>query len=119
MKKDSRLEKIIKEDGIVHAPEEFTQAVLNRLAKESNQVIYKPLISKLGRIIIGLFILTIIVAAAFTGSAEAAEPLFSFPDLKLDIPEIGWKIPSAMLAALLAVFVLVLIQSRLNRSDIR
>lgn len=117
MERDKKLEKIIKEHALISAPDNFTDLVMEKV-NEPLPYPYKPLIGKAGRIFILSFVALIIVFAIIGSAAEASEPILKIPEWKSALPDIDWKIPSGLLAGLLAIFILALTDARLNRSRI-
>ena len=115
MERDKKLEKLIKEHALISAPENFTELIIEKV-NEPLPSTYKPLIGKAGRLFILAFIALIIVLAIFSSAAEASEPILNLPEWKFTFPEINWKIPSGLLAGLIAVLILALTDARLNRS---
>ncbi len=119
MERDKKLEQLIKEHSLLTTPDNFTESVLGKIKDASLPLAYKPIIGLRGRIFIIFFIIAIVVSALFLGSGETAEPLFTLPgisDWKLHFPDINLKMPSAVLAGLIAVLILVLTDAGLNRS---
>lgn len=115
MERDNKLGKIVKEHGLISAPHNFTNEVLGKV-RGPLPASYKPLIGKAGRIFIFGFIALIIGFAFYQASIEVTEPILKIPDWDVHIPEIGWKIPSVLLAGLIAIFILALSDVGLNRS---
>ena len=56
MERDPQITKLIREGGVVPAPEGFTGRVMNLIATEPEKKAYKPLIGWGGRILIILFV---------------------------------------------------------------
>ncbi len=115
MERDKKLEQLIKEHTLISAPDNFTDLVIDKV-KEPLPISYKPLIGKVGRISIFVFVALVIVLSIFSVSAEASEPIFNIPEWEFALPEMNWKIPSGLLAGLVAVLILALTDARLNRS---
>ena len=124
MERDKKLEQIIKEHALISAPDNFTDLVIEKI-KEPLTSSYKPLIGKAGRIFIFVFITLIIGLSIYTASVETGVPGLNIPDWNfalsdLDwnfaLSDIHWKIPSGLLAGLIAVFILALADARLARS---
>ena len=61
MERDPQLSKLIRENGVVPAPEGFTASVMDRLAAEPEKRAYRPIIGKSGRIMIILFVVAVVV----------------------------------------------------------
>lgn len=125
MERDPRISKLIRESGIVHAPDQFTSHVMERIGTEPEKKVYKPLIGRFGRIIIVFFILAIVVV-----SIIYSEPGGRFIENLGSVPEIGWKmpeiifninflqdinIPTGIMSAILALFILVVSDAGLKR----
>ncbi|MFC2129340.1 hypothetical protein ACFLQX_01025 [Bacteroidota bacterium] len=115
MERDKKLEQIVKEHGLISAPDNFSDVVLDKI-REPLPFTYKPLIGKGGKIFIIIFIVSILAITIYSATLESAEPVLIIPEWDFKIPEIGWKLPSGLLAGLIALFVLALTDAGLNRS---
>lgn len=115
MEKDPNLNRIVKEHGLVNAPADFTNNVLSKV-RDSRLAPYKPLIGTRAKIMILAFVILMLVVAILGTPADTGDQLFRIPEWKLHIPEINLKIPSAVLAGIIAVLVLVLTDARISRS---
>jgi len=118
MEKDQNIEKIIKEAGLIAAPEKFTDQVMNQINTEPSKALYKPLIGRLGRFLIILFVLGLVVI-----TITYAQPGDKLINLQWQLPKVDlnmdfltdMKIPVAFLAALGAFFILILSDANLGR----
>jgi hypothetical protein len=125
MERDSNISKLIKESGLVKAPDSFSEMVMKKIGVEPGKVVYKPLIGRFGRILIFLFIAGIV--AVSIGYSESGGRLLDNVGI---LSGINWQLPqisfsfdflseiniSAWLAStLVAIFLLVLSDAGLNR----
>jgi hypothetical protein len=118
MERDPQLSKLIRENGMVTAPEGFTGRVMDLIAAEPEKKVYKPLIGKGGRIMILLFVIALIVLSVIYsepgGRLMENSGLLSgldwkIPKLNLDLSFLSEiKLSTGLLSALVAVFILVL-----------
>jgi len=125
MERDPNISKLVKESGISRAPENLTSRVMDLISKEEEKMTYKPLIGKWGRMGIILFIAGI-VAASFMFS-EPGQGLFEssgrLPGLEFELPQVHINLDflsqinlsTGLVAALVALFILVLSDAGLNR----
>lgn len=112
------MEEIIRRDSLLSTSEDFTQSVLGRLREKRAEQSYKPLIGKRAGIIVMTIVSILVLAAVLSTSGEAAEPLIHLPELKFSLPQTGWKLPSALLAGIAALFVLIITDTSLRRNRI-
>ena len=63
MERDPKISKLIRELGLVQAPESFSKKVMKKIGVELEKKTYKPLIGRFGRILIFLFIAGIVVVS--------------------------------------------------------
>jgi len=126
MERDPRILKLMKESGITHAPGYFTEKVMEKINAEPELKGYKPIIGRTGRILIILFILSIVAI-----SIIYSEPGSILINNKGVIPGVEWKIPvfninlnflreihvpTGILSAVLALLILVLSDAGLKRN---
>jgi hypothetical protein len=134
MEKDPNISRLMKEGALKPAPDAFARGVMARLQEESKSSAYQPLIGRRGRIWIGISVVLIIALSLwlYKGSApsEASKGLLqsyqiTLPTLKLDLevfskfkPELFSQLePSTgIAAALLALFILILFDTRIKRN---
>jgi hypothetical protein len=125
MERDPRISDLIKESGMAKPPDNFTGSVMERISSEPARTVYKPLIGKGGRILIILGVLGIIlISILYSGAGD------TLPDIRERITLPGWNLPevsfsldflsglsisSGIVAALVAIFILVLSDAGLNR----
>ncbi len=124
MERDPQISKLIRESGLVTAPDGFSSSVMELLSAEPQKKVYKPLIGRGGRIMIILFVATLIVL-----SIVYSEPGGRFVDtmgissLDWQMPHINWNldflseinISTGVVAAIVAIFILVLSDAGLSR----
>ena len=125
MERDPNISKLIRESGLVHAPDSFSKKVMKRIVVEPEKKAYKPLIGRFGRILIVLFIAGIIVI-----SLIYSEPGGRILENFKGISNLEWQLPqpnlsldflseiniSAWLASTFAaIFILVFTDASLSR----
>ena len=125
MERDPNISKLIRESGLVHAPDSFSKKVMKRIVVEPEKKAYKPLIGRFGRILIVLFIAGIIVI-----SLIYSEPGGRILENFKGISNLEWQLPqpnlsldflseiniSAWLASTFAaIFILVFTDAGLSR----
>ena len=125
MKRDPHISKLIRESGVVQAPDSFTASVMDKIEAIPQKRSYKPLIGRGGRIMIVLFIIAVVVLSIFY--ADPGGELFGtsirMPTLNKSLPQfninLGFlreaNISTGLVSALVAMFVLVLSDAGLNR----
>ncbi|MEN8156313.1 MAG: hypothetical protein ABFS10_05130 [Bacteroidota bacterium] len=123
MERDPQISKLVREDGVVHAPEGFTGAVMDRITTEPEKRAYKPLIGWGGRVLIPLFITVIVVLSIiFSEPGGEITNLVELPKLQWQLPEVeidlsflsGIEISTGMLSVVVAIFILVLSDVRIR-----
>lgn len=125
MERDPNISKLVRESGISRAPETLTSRVMELISKEAEKKPYKPLIGKWGRIGIILFVVGI-VAASFIFSEPGQRLSGSsgrLSNLEMELPTINFNLEflsqinlsTGLVAALVALFILVLSDAGLNR----
>ena len=125
MERDPNISKLIRESGLVHAPDSFSKKVMKRIIVEPEKKTYKPLIGRFGKILIILFIAGIVVISLiysepggrilenFKGLSNFE---FQLPQLKFNLDFLSEINISAWLASTFAaVFILVLTDAGLSR----
>ena len=125
MERDPNISKLIRESGLVHAPDSFSKKVMKRIVVEPEKKAYRPLIGRFGRILIVLFIAGIIVI-----SLIYSEPGGRILENFKGISNLEWQLPqpnlsldflseiniSAWLASIFAaIFILVFTDASLSR----
>ena len=125
MERDPNISKLIRESGLVHAPDSFSKKVMKRIVVEPEKKAYRPLIGRFGRILIVLFIAGIIVI-----SLIYSEPGGRILENFKGISNLEWQLPqpnlsldflseiniSAWLASTFAaIFILVFTDAGLSR----
>ncbi|MCK4750611.1 MAG: hypothetical protein KAT15_26315, partial [Bacteroidales bacterium] len=87
MERDQNIARLIREAGVVRAPDRFSEDVM-KIVTQSEKPVYKPLIGRTGRILIILSILAILVI-----SLVYSEPGGRLIEFTERLPEIKWQIP--------------------------
>jgi len=132
MERDPNISKLIREGGVVYAPEGFTGKVMDLITDKTGMQAYKPLIGKWGKLFIFLFLAAVVtVSIIFAGPADSSQGLGKFfADLNWQLPQINisldflsaislptislpaGRLPTWIVPCLVAVFILVLIDTR-------
>lgn len=116
----------MKEGGLVQAPGEFTRNVLEQVGEIPDKRAYKPLIGWRGRILIILFVVSIVaISMIFTepGSGMVSGFIDNLGFLQRDV-ESGYhffrdiKFPTGLLSAMVAIFVLVVSDTGFRRRNL-
>ena len=125
MKRDPHISKLIRESGVISAPVNFTTSVMDKIEAVPAKKSYKPLIGRGGRILVILFLVTVIVLAVFytDPGGELFGNSIKIPRLEPNLPQVQFNldflkkinISTGIVAALVAMFVLVLSDAGLNR----
>ena len=125
MKRDSHISKLIRESGVVSAPENFTSSVMDMIEAIPTKKSYKPLIGRGGRIIIILFLIAVVVVAVMytDPSGELFGSTIKLPQVERQAPQLNFSLDflqkinlsTGIVAALVALFVLILSDAGLNR----
>ena len=124
MERDPQLTKLIRDGGVVPAPEGFSNAVMEMIAAEPDKKAYKPLIGRGGRIIIILFMIAVVVISViFTEPGGRVIESAGISNLDWQMPEfnLNWrfisdlKISTGLVAGIVAIFILVLSDAGLSR----
>lgn len=125
MKRDPHISKLIRESGVISAPENFTASVMDKIEAIPEKKSYKPLIGRGGRIIIILFIIAIVVVALLYSNptGELFGSTIQLPQVEPKLPQLHFNldflkqinISTGVVSALVALFVLILSDAGLNR----
>lgn len=125
MKRDPHISKLIRDSGVVSAPDNFTASVMDKIEAVPAKKSYKPLIGRGGRIVIILFIVAIIVLAlVYTDpGGELFGTSIKIPQLEPNWPQVQFNldflkelnISTGIVSALVAMFVLILSDAGLRR----
>lgn len=125
MKRDSHISKLIKESGVVQAPGNFTKAVMDKIESLPVAKSYKPLIGRGGRIMIILFLVAVVVVSIvytdpggelFGSSGRLPRVEWQLPQMNFNLEFLNQvKISTGVVAALVALFILVLSDAGLSR----
>jgi hypothetical protein len=92
MERDAKLTKLIRESGIVRAPDRFSEKVMEKIIPELEKKPYKPLIGRSGRILIILGVLLVVTVAVLY-----YEPGGGLIESTGFIPEFDWQLPKVNL----------------------
>jgi len=125
MERDPHISKLIKEAGVLSAPESFTASVMDKIEAVPVKKSYKPLIGRGGRIIFILLLIAVIVLAVLytDPTGELFGSRVTLPSVERQIPQFNFNleflqqinISTGIVASLVALFVLVLSDAGLNR----
>ena len=125
MERDPNISKLVRESGLVHAPDSFSKKVMKRIVVEPEKKTYKPLIGRFGRILIILFIAGIVVISLIYSEpgGRILENFKGLSNLEWQLPQLKFNLDflseiniSAWLASTFAaVFILVLTDASLSR----
>jgi hypothetical protein len=125
MKRDPNISKLMKESGILSAPGNFTDRVMEKIEAVPVKKINKPLIGRGGLIVFALFFVGVVVLSIIY--TEPGKPLFDFSG---KVAELNWQLPrfhvnldfihqmnlsGVLVSAVVAIFILVLTDALLNR----
>lgn len=126
MKRDPNISKLIRESGVLPAPGNFTERVMNKIEAEPVKKIYKPLIGRGGLVVFILFLVGVVVLSiAYT---DPGKPLLDFSS---KVTELNWQLPrlnlnleflhqmklsNVLVSTVAAIFILVLADAGLSRS---
>ncbi len=125
MERDPQLSKLIREGGVVPAPERFTSKVMDLITTEPEKKAYKPLIGRGGRIMIILFMVAVVVLSVLytEPGGRLLESTGWFSNLDWQRPQFNVNLnflseinfPTGLVSALVAVFILVLSDAGFSR----
>lgn len=125
MERDSKISKLIRESGLIHAPDSFSKKVMESIGFETEKKSYKPLIGRFGKILIFLFIAGIVVVSLIYSEpgGRLLDNIGSLSNIEWQLPQIDFNFNflseiniSAWLAStVVAIFLLVLSDAGLNR----
>ena len=125
MKRDPHISKLIRESGLIPAPENFTASVMDKIEAVPVRKSYKPLIGRGGRILIILFLIAVIVMALFytDPGGELFGSSIKIPRWEPNLPQVQFNleflkkinISTGIVSALVAMFVLVLSDAGISR----
>jgi hypothetical protein len=125
MKRDSHISKLIRESGVISAPENFTASVMDKIEAIPAKKSYEPLIGRGGRIIIVLFVIAIVVVALLYSNptGELFGSIIQLPQVEPKWPQLHFNldflkqinVSTGVVSALVALFVLILSDAGLNR----
>ena len=128
MERDPEISRLIREDGVVPAPEGFTRRVMDIIASVPEKKAYKPLIGFGGRIMITLFVIaTVVISLIFAEPAEQTHRISELvPNLNWQLPKLnlnfdfisGMHLSSWVVSVLVAVLILVFTDARIRRRNL-
>jgi hypothetical protein len=125
MERDPNISKLVREAGILKAPENLTRRVMDLISEEPEKKAYKPIIGNKGRWVILVFVLGIVVASLL--SAEPGQQIFNSEGV---LSGLDWELPkftfnmdflsqinpsTGLVAGLVALFILVLSDAGIRR----
>jgi len=117
MKEDKVYKELLKETVVHSAPTDFTASVMKELRTVRTSSSYKPLISPLGQILIGAFVILLTIIGITTGNGNDEPAVLErwLSNVHFDLPVIdtGYMLPA--LAILAAVFLLIFADARYQR----
>jgi hypothetical protein len=88
MERDKNISRLIRESGLIRAPENFSTQVLEQIDTEPVKVSYKPLIGRGGRILIFAGVAAIIILSVMYGGEGS-----KFIDLSSRLSQFSWQLP--------------------------
>ncbi len=125
MKRDPHILKLIRESGLAQAPDSFTAAVMDKIEAIPLSKPYKPLIGRVGRFLIILFLIAVVVISVIytDPGGELFGSTIQLPTADRQLPQLNLNleflkqvnISTGVVAALVAMFILVLSDAGLNR----
>ena len=125
MERDPKISKLVKESGIVRAPENLTSRVMDLIGQEAEKRTYKPLIGKWGRIGIILFIVGCLAVSfmwtepgqgLFESTGRLSGLEFQLPQIRLNLDFLSQiNLSTGLVSALVALFILVLSDAGIRR----
>ncbi|TFH27782.1 MAG: hypothetical protein E4H10_02655 [Bacteroidia bacterium] len=125
MKRDPHISKLIRESGLTQAPDSFTAVVMDKIEAIPLSKPFKPLIGRGGRIMIILFLSAVVVISVIytDPGGELFGSTLKLPTLDRQLPQLNLNleflkqvnISTGVVAALVAMFILVLSDAGLNR----
>lgn len=125
MERDPKISKLIRESGLVHAPESFSEKVMEKIGVESEKKTYKPLIGKPGGIVIILFITGIVAVSLFYSEpgGKLLERLGGLSEITWQLPQINFNldflskinISTWLVSTVVAIFILMLSDAGISR----
>ena len=125
MKRENHISKLIRESGVIHAPDNFTDAVMDKIEALQVKKPYKSLIGRGGRILIFLFFVALVAIGVFftDPSGELFGTSVKLPQLEPQWPQLQFNleflkqvnISKGVVAALVAAFLLILADTGLSK----
>jgi len=128
MERDPNITKLIREGGVIPAPDGFTGKVMDLIGDKSEKKAYKPLIGKWG-MFFAFFLLAAIVTLSIIFATPAEDKLELarfFGEREWQLPQINFRldffsninftpgeVPSWIVSTLVAIFILVLFDTRI------
>ena len=125
MERDPKISKLFREMELEHAPGNFTDQVMDQIVVVSEKSAYKPLIGKTGRFLIVLFIIAMVVVSVIYSDpgGRFLEDVDGLSNMEWQLPKINLSfdflsklnLSTWLVSTLVALFILVLSDARLNR----
>ena len=125
MERDPNISKLFRESGLIKAPGDLSERVMNQIQVKPDKNSYMPLIGRVGRMLVFLFITGIVVI-----SLLFSEPGGRLPEITNWLSRLEWQIPQInfnfdflagfnfatwLVSTLLALFLLVLVDAGIKR----
>jgi hypothetical protein len=110
MKKDKNIENLVREFGLEKASEDFTEKVMEKVKARPEKTTYKPLIGRVGRILILASILSLMVISVIFNepSDQLTEKGFQLYNLDIKLPELPqFDFSIGLLSVIFSIFILV------------
>jgi hypothetical protein len=114
MERDKKLAELVREHGVIHAPDRFTADVLEKIEESTIKTKYKPIINRFA--IYGIAVVFILMLVVISQHDESTrEPLFSIPEWDISFPEISPLFSTGLAAGIVGIFFLLLSEFGLRR----
>ncbi|MEN8230463.1 MAG: hypothetical protein ABFS38_20040 [Bacteroidota bacterium] len=125
MERDPKISKLFRESGVEHVHGKFTNRVMDQIRVVPAKNAYRPLIGKTGRFLIVLFIIAMVVVSLLYSDpgGQFLENVGGLSNMEWQLPKINLSfdflseinLSTWLVSTLVAVFLLVLSDARLNR----
>ena len=128
MERDPKISILFRESGLEPAPGDFTDQVMDKIGIETEKSAYKPLIGKTGRFLIILFIIGIVVISVVYSEpgGRLLENTGRLFNMEWQLPQINLNfdflseinLSTWLVSTIVALFLLVLLDTGLNRKKL-
>lgn len=128
MERDPRITKLFRDSGLEPAPGNFTDQVMDQIGVVPEKSTYKPLISKTGQFLIVLFIIAMVAVSVIYSDTGGRflENIGGLSNLEWQLPQFNLNfdflseinLSTWLVSTLVALFLLVLSDARLNRKKL-